>query len=93
MSALTPLLEVERTFVGRDESAAFDPEAVIGLISSAAREPLTDPLKSDILQTHSRSCESDAFHQWKRRGLTCQAQRRGVRCVDINDIVETKGNR
>jgi hypothetical protein len=24
MSALTPLLEVERTFVGRDENAAFD---------------------------------------------------------------------
>jgi DNA-binding transcriptional LysR family regulator len=26
MSALTPLLEVERTFVGRAENAAFDPE-------------------------------------------------------------------
>jgi hypothetical protein len=25
MSALTPLLEVKRTFVGRDENAAFDP--------------------------------------------------------------------
>jgi hypothetical protein len=26
MSALAPLLEVERTFVGRAENAAFDPE-------------------------------------------------------------------
>jgi hypothetical protein len=29
MSALTPLLEVERTFVGRDENAAFGPVADI----------------------------------------------------------------
>jgi len=29
MSALTPLLEVERTFVGRAENAAFDPEETL----------------------------------------------------------------
>jgi hypothetical protein len=32
MSALTPLLEVERTFVGRAENAAFDPDAALGRV-------------------------------------------------------------
>jgi hypothetical protein len=42
MSALTPLLEIERTFVGRAENAAFDPNPVFeGREIPQRSEPLT----------------------------------------------------
>src|SRR5262245_39193578 len=43
MSALAPLLEVERTFVSRAESAAFDPQATSAKLKSRSATMLCYP--------------------------------------------------